>query len=208
MIARCPLPRPVIWRALDDAPVGPFWVSFAMPKPEGEELYPVRESREALDLLTSYGRDRRLETSILRMGDRVRAIVPECFALSLGLEVDGLTYTFVAESREVALLDAIQYLDGGPCVNATQDGTTIATAQLPTDEGRWQLFARGWGLAGVASTLSLPVMSDGRAVGGVNLYAATPTAFDGHHEELADACGTWAQGAVTNADLSFSSRLR
>lgn len=30
-------------------------------------------------------------------------------------------------------------------------------------------------------------------------------AFDGHHEELAEICGAWAGGAVTNADLSFTS---
>ena len=51
-------------------------------------------------------------------------------------------------------------------------------------------------------------MTGGRVVGGVNLYASTPDAFDGHHDEVAEACGAWAEGAVTNADLSFSSRIR
>jgi hypothetical protein len=52
------------------------------------------------------------------------------------------------------------------------------------------------------------MMSGDRVVCGVNLYGSTSDAFDGHHEELAAACGAWAHGAVTNADLSFTSRLR
>ena len=41
-----------------------------------------------------------------------------------------------------------------------------------------------------------------------SLYASTADAFDGWHEELAQICGAWAEGAVTNADLSFTSRIR
>ena len=174
-----------------------------------DELRPVAESREAFDWLASYGRDRQLETSVLEMGRRVRETVPDCFALSLGLVREGVTFTLVSESREAALLDAVQYLDGGPCEAAITDGRIIATEELaPDDEQDWQLFAQGWSVAGVSSTLSLPVMRADRTVGSVNLYASTPNAFDGHHAELAEACGAWAQGAVTNADLSFTSRVR
>jgi hypothetical protein len=42
----------------------------------------------------------------------------------------------------------------------------------------------------------------------VNLYASTSHAFDGHHDAVAEACGAWAEGAVTNADLRFTSRVR
>jgi hypothetical protein len=44
-------------------------------------------------------------------------------------------------------------------------------------------------------------------VGSVNLYAATPQAFDRHVRELAAVTGSWAEGAVTNADLPFRTRL-
>ncbi|MCW2848238.1 MAG: hypothetical protein JWR90_2212 [Marmoricola sp.] len=173
-----------------------------------EELQPVVESRMALDWVASYGRNRHLETSITRMGRRVREIVPECFALSLGLLEEGLTFTLVAETRQVAVLDAIQYIDGGPCVAATHSRMAVEASHSSTDEDLWQLFARAQSVAGVASTLSLPILREDRVVCGVNLYASTPDAFAGHHEELAEACGAWAQGVVTNADLSFTSRLR
>jgi hypothetical protein len=162
----------------------------------------------ALDWMASYSRDRHLETSITRMGRRVREIVPECLALSLGLLEEGLTFTLVSETREAALLDAIQYVDGGPCVDATTSGEVVQATHLPTDEDLWHLFSSAQSVAGVGSTLSLPILRGDRVVCGVNLYASQKDSFDGHHAELAEACGAWAEGVVTNADLTFTSRLR
>ena len=51
-------------------------------------------------------------------------------------------------------------------------------------------------------------MSDGTVYGGINLYGSTPSAFDGRHDELAALYGGWAGGAVTNADLSFTTLAR
>jgi hypothetical protein len=50
-------------------------------------------------------------------------------------------------------------------------------------------------------------MRKGVVAAGVNLYASTGDAFDGRHEELAEVCGAWAGGAVTNADLDFDTRF-
>jgi GAF domain-containing protein len=142
------------------------------------------------------------------MSRRVREIAPECVALSLSIVDGDLTFTVAADRPGASLLDAVQYLDGGPCMDAVQGRHLATTADLPMDEGVWQMFARGEALAGVSSTLSLPILDDDHVVGGVNLYGATSTAFDGHHQELAQACGAWAEGAVTNADLGFRSRVR
>ena len=78
----------------------------------------------------------------------------------------------------------------------------------PLDEGRWLLFARTSAAVGVASSLSLPILRDGQVIGGINLYASTANAFTGHHDKLADALGASASEVVTNADLSFATRLR
>ena len=43
--------------------------------------------------------------------------------------------------------------------------------------------------------------------GGVSLYGDAVDTFDGHVEELAAIFGAWAPGAVSNADLSFATRL-
>ena len=171
------------------------------------ELEPVSQSREAFDWLASYG-NHQVEDSMQRMARQVREIVPECVALSLTVAQGELTFTLMTDRPGAALLDAMQYLSGGPCETAVAEGTMQATVRPPTDEGAWQMFAKAEAVAGIASTLSLPVMRGGRAVGGVNLYASTPHAFDGRHQELGVICGAWAEGAVTNADLSFTSRIR
>ena len=58
----------------------------------------------------------------------------------------------------------------------------------------------------MVSTLSMPIQENDEVTGGVNLYAASPNAFTGHHEELAGLFGAWAPGAVSNADLPFHTR--
>jgi GAF domain-containing protein len=168
---------------------------------------PIPETLEALKELTKYG-DTEIATQLDTMGTRVHALVPETLGLSLALIEDGLTFTLMASNKYVAGLDAVQYVDGGPCVASIHEHRTIAWNQDdPLDENHWHLFARSGAAAGVASTLSLPMMRNDRVVGGVNLYATTRDAFDGHHEELAKLCGAWAPGVVTNADLSFTTRL-
>jgi transcriptional regulator with GAF, ATPase, and Fis domain len=103
----------------------------------------------------------------------------------------------------------MQYVDGGPCVDAIAADTVIeAEVDDLLDEGRWQLFAMSSRAFGVTSSLSLPIRFNDAVMGGVNMYASSPGAFDGKHERLAEALHAWAPGAVTNADLSFASRAR
>jgi GAF domain-containing protein len=166
---------------------------------------PVPETAEALAALGMVG-DTHTAATLAGMGLAVLAIVPECVGLSLALIEDGLTFTLVASRAEIAGLDAMQYLDGGPCVTAADDGVTI-DLNVADAEARWQAFARASAAAGIASSLSLPILRNGRLGASVNLYASAPDAFQGHHEELAQALGAWATGAVSNADLSFSTRL-
>jgi transcriptional regulator with GAF, ATPase, and Fis domain len=168
---------------------------------------PIPETLEALKELTKYG-DTEVATELHTMGCRVQKLIPEIVGLSLTLIDDGLTFTLVSSNENIAGLDAVQYLDGGPCIAAVQEQRTIPWKESdPLDENQWQVFARSVAAAGVASTLSLPIMPNERVVGSVNLYASTRDAFAGHHEELARLCGAWAPGVVSNADLSFDTRL-
>jgi GAF domain-containing protein len=166
-------------------------------------MEPVPETCMALSELAPYG-DVDLAADLDRTARRVQAVVPDCVGFSLSLLAEGLTFTLAATSEEIAALDAVQYLDGGPCVDAFAAGTVLSVPAL--DEARWRLFALAGAAAGVASTLSMPIQEDGEVTGGVNLYAASPNAFTGHHEELAGLFGAWAPGAVSNADLPFHTR--
>jgi hypothetical protein len=150
-----------------------------------------------------------LPTTLLRMGRRATEIVPECVGLSLALIQEGLTLTLAATGETVAGLDAVQYLDGGPCILGAHENSTIDVAPDDLlDEDRWLLFAQASAAAGIRSSLTLPILGTaGAVIGTVNLYAATPDAFVGHHDALADALHASAAKAITNADLSFSTRL-
>ena len=166
------------------------------------------DTQAALDEYLSLT-DPDLAETLAAMGSSATRIVPDCVGLSLCLYAEDLTFTLVASSLVLAELDAMQYLDGGPCVDTVEEnrGREESVRDM-LDEDRWQLFARASAAAGVASTLSLPLLADGRVMGGINLYASSAQAFVGHHQELADALGASAVGAVTNADLGFHSRER
>lgn len=168
----------------------------------------VPHTQEALNEYLDPG-DGDLETLLTVMGVAAVRIVPECVGLSLTLCDQDLTFTLVASAHEVAELDVAQYLDDGPCVRAVEENVVHSeeVADL-LDEGRWALFARASAAAGVASSLSLPVLDRGKVVGGINLYASSPNAFSGHQSDLAAALGASAVGAVSNADLGFASRRR
>jgi len=169
---------------------------------------PIPETRETLEQLVVQG-DTMLSTTLLRMGRRATGIVPECVGLSLALLDHELTFTLAATSEVAAGLDAVQYVDGGPCVlGAHEDSTINVTPDQLLGEDRWLMYAQASAAAGVRSSLTLPILaSDGAVIGTVNLYAATPDAFVGHHDELAESLHASAAHAITNADLSFSTRL-
>jgi GAF domain-containing protein len=168
---------------------------------------PIPESKEAVEEFGPFTDDEDLLDELIKKGERVRASVPSCVGLSLALKENGVTFTLVASAAEIATLDALQYLDGGPCVEAAENERALAfRATDPLDERRWQLFAQGTAATGVASTLSLPILAEGAVAGTVNLYAAAEDAFTGRHEDVAAIFDAWAPGAVTNADLSFSTR--
>jgi hypothetical protein len=173
---------------------------------------PIPETREVLDQLVGQGRTE-VASTLLWMSREAGRIVPELVGLSLGVLEDDLTFTLEAAGRDVAALDAIQYLDGGPCVAGGHPGGEVGSIEVSsmedvTDEGAWQMFARASAAAGIASTLTLPVEVDGEVSGSINLYASKQDAFAGKHAVLAAVLGASAQGAVANADLSFSTRLQ
>ena len=171
-------------------------------------LEPLPETREALISLGRWS-DRDLTADLVHQGDRVEEIVPNLVGLSLALVRGGLTFTIAATRERLTLLDAIQYAFGGPCVEAVLHDSTVRSGDTDAglmDEQRWVHFARAGAAHGVMSTLSLPIHTDDKVVAGVNLYAATPNAFTGREEQLAELLGAWAPGAVHNADLSFSTQ--
>jgi GAF domain-containing protein len=167
---------------------------------------PIQASIDAANELNrTVGGD--LLADVRRMAERVREVAPGCIGLSLATSASGVTLTMVATDEEIATLDALQYLDGGPCLEAAKAGHGVeAEVSQAFDEEGWQLYAQGAAAAGVASSLTVPVLRAGRVMGTVNLYGAATDTFTGLEQQIAAVVGGWAGGAVANADLSFSTR--
>lgn len=164
------------------------------------ELLP--QSREALDEYDTPSVDD--VEGLLRVieGWAVRA-VPDCVALSVTMLDDDLTFTLVdaATSAERGHARA-----GAVRPRTTFEGGSDDAHAL--DEGGWADMARERAFGGIASTVCLPVVEDGRAVLNIDLYASTAHAFHDRIEGLVEALGAWQAGAVTNADLGFDTLRR
>jgi GAF domain-containing protein len=174
-------------------------------------MHPLPETSAALAALSesTAAPDPQLVDRFDRAAASTRRIAPHCVGLTLTFVQDGMCFTWVTSDLESATLDAVQYLEGGPCVEAVQRASVVTFPDAgPLDEGRWATFAAATAAAGVSSTLSIPLMHGEEVYGGLNLYGDTPGAFDGRHEEIAALYGGWAGGAVTNADLSFTTLAR
>lgn len=170
-------------------------------------MEPIPESVEVAQLLELHDPDLDILDYLQDLAQRVRQIAPGCIGMSVAWLRQGVAFTLIASDEEIAALDAVQYLDGGPCVDAVDEGRGLAVNERSLlDEDRWHLFARTAAGHGVATSLSFPLTQDGTVTGSVNLYGASPETFDGHHEVLADVVGEHATTIVTNADLSFSTR--
>jgi GAF domain-containing protein len=168
---------------------------------------PIRETVEAARELGRYQPDLDVLGYLQDTADKVQAVVPDCIGISLAWVDHGLTFTLVASDAEIAVLDAVQYLAGGPCVAGVEleHGLALDDADL-LDEERWRLFADASAARGVMSTLTLPLVHQGEVLGSANLYGGSAHAFDGHHEVLARLLGGRVSDIVRNADLSFSTR--
>jgi GAF domain-containing protein len=135
--------------------------------------------------------------------DQVVQAVPECVGLSISLRDADLTFTWVRANDMTGVIDAMQYLEDGPCQQSIDTGDDILIDDI-LDEDRWQLFALVSAAQGVRSSLSLPLRSDGAIIGSVNFYAATANAFMGEESRLARSFGSRAEDTINNADLSMS----
>jgi hypothetical protein len=169
-------------------------------------MEPVPESARLFELL---GRTGEGLGSLSEFGEQVQQLVPSCVGLSLTLLTEKLTVTLVSSDGAIAGLDALQFLQDGPCEQAIRVGEVKhRTPADPLDEENWRLFAQAESMFGITSTLSIPIRDDAGAVTAcLNLYARDSNAFDGHIEQLADLSGGDPASTVRNADLSFNTRL-
>ena len=173
-----------------------------------DDVEPIPETREALRRLSEPPMED-LGPDLQEAGTILQARVPGLVAFSISIVRENLTFTYVASAfrRRWTWTRCSISTVGRASRPSRRSGSWQSTTADLFDEGRWQFFARAGNAYGIASTLSIPIIHDDEVVGGVNVYGAAGDTFDGRHDELARLFGAWAPGAVTNADLLFTSRL-
>jgi GAF domain-containing protein len=102
----------------------------------------------------------------------------------------------VASSEERATqLDETQYRSDGPCLTAIRDHTTIHVPDV-TREDRWPEFAAASRRVGVGSSLSIPLVLEGDAEAGLNLYSTRSHGFSGGDIDTIEAYALRASKAL------------
>lgn len=194
------------------------------------DLRPLHQTTEAIALLQAYA-ETDLLVQLCDQAAAVRHVVPDLIAMSVTTVNPHLTLTLLVTRERMASLRhfgvsrALNALDAATTTTVAIAGfTATATGPTPFEEavatrdlehpnigerGRlseecWSHGARAVNADGIGATLTTPTVVAGEIIGHVDLYAHHRDAFDGLHHELAAVCGTWAPGAVRNADLSFA----
>jgi transcriptional regulator with GAF, ATPase, and Fis domain len=130
-----------------------------------------------------------------------RASVPGAAEVSVTL-IEAERARTVAFTGNLAVhLDERQYARGfGPCMDAAISGDTITIKDTATDD-RYPDFGLVAVRAGMHSTLSVGMPVPQRVVGGLNLYARIPDAFDQASADMAQAFAAYGAIALVNAAL-------
>lgn len=169
-------------------------------------MEPIPETLAALEELGPTTGDA-IHDEILRVGTLVRHLVPSCVGLSMAVYDFDLTFTAVATDDEIRALDASQYLDSGPCIEAAESGQVVEVDDTSAlNEASWQIFAQATSHAGIKSTLTVPIRQDDEVIGTFNLYAVDPDAFRDTRDAVVSLLGGWHGQSVENADLDFTTR--
>jgi GAF domain-containing protein len=118
-------------------------------------------------------------TDFLQQVVTLAAAVIPASACSVTMRRDRQLVTAASSHDLARAVDEIQYGRGqGPCLEAVHSGSRRSVPQLATDE-RWPDYRTHAIAQGVASSLSLPLMVEGSALGALNCYGTVVAQFDG-----------------------------
>ena len=123
---------------------------------------------------------------------------------SITLSRHGSLATVAATDETVSGMDADQYATGqGPCISAATDGHHIYVDSLD-GEPRWPQFVPRAKARGINSILSMPLLTQGRPVGALNIYSTLAGAFAVPQQRLAARCAQQASDFLASATVDIS----
>jgi hypothetical protein len=123
--------------------------------------------------------------------------IPGVDAGSMSITERGRIETRHPTGEEIGKLDSVQgELHEGPCITALEDppesGTVVAQDLAGPDAQRWPQFAPHAVDAGFRALMSTQLSVEGGLRAALNLYSATPDAFDANARTLAGLFGVQA----------------
>ncbi|GIG30716.1 ANTAR domain-containing protein [Cellulomonas marina] len=138
--------------------------------------------------------------------DVVLRTVPGATAVSVQLGSAAEPTEVASTSRRAAELDGWQIRAGeGPCVESGDTSRTVVSADVLTD-ARWPRLVRAARAGGAVPVVSSPLLDEGRAIGGVNVYGADGGVFHGGHRHAVEVM---AAGTTTGVEqLRLHAELR
>jgi GAF domain-containing protein len=149
-----------------------------------QELHEPQTTAEVLD---------RLVHAVLRA-------VPAADFAGVSIADRSGVHTMASTAPVVDVLDQAQYeLQEGPCLDAMRTGGSVAVDDLRSEQ-RWPHFSPRALEQGVLAQMGIEIYHDRSSVGGLNLYACSPHAFD---EETRHAVGLFVAHAALALDKSM-----
>ena len=108
-------------------------------------------------------------------------------------------FTVASTDHRTRQLDEQQYADeGGPCLEALRTGLPVVVPDMRA-ETRWAPYPRHAAELGAASSMSYPLIIQGRSIGALNLYAFQPMTPEAGVQARAAQLAANAAGALAVA---------
>jgi transcriptional regulator with GAF, ATPase, and Fis domain len=156
-------------------------------------------AREGLAVLARYviGGET-LGATLARVTHLASTSVPADMA-GITMLVEGRPTTAVFTDDDAPAIDAHQYDGaGGPCMDAFTHRRPVSLP-LIADDTRWPQFTATAAHFGIASTLSVPLISPVAVLGALNLYSRAAHAFGADRQSRAETFADQAAAVLVNA---------
>ena len=132
--------------------------------------------------------------------------LPGCDGASLTAFRDGRPAVVAADSDWSRQLDELQYEEReGPCLDAARTGNVFRVRDLEEDV-RWPFYSQRAQTIGARSMVSLPMASEGKVIGALNVYCSRPDGFTSEEVALGELIAAQAGIAMQVAASFFRHR--
>lgn len=154
---------------------------------------------------------RDLEETLAQIVASAVLTIPGVDAGSISMTEHGCIETRHPTSELIGKIDAKQSeLHEGPCITAIEEppesGTVLASDLAGADAQRWPRYAPVAVDAGYRALMSIQLSVDGSMRAALNLYSASPDAYDEYAQTLAGSFG--AQAAVLLYGVTTATQLQ